>query len=51
MRTLYGTISLDNSMTEIDFEFEVEDDATNEEIDEICWEEGIAYVETWWEEG
>ncbi len=49
MRTLYGTISLGNPASEINFEFEVEDDATNEEIDIACWETGIEYVETWWE--
>ena len=49
MRTLKGTVSL--SYANVEFEFEVPDDATEEEINKIGWEYAIEYIDWWWEEG
>ena len=50
MRTLKGTISLGYAGADVDFEFKVPDDATEEEIDKECWEIGTGYVECYWED-
>ena len=50
MRTIYGTVSLGFPGAEISFEFDVPDEATDEEIDQECWNWGSQYLESWWEE-
>lgn len=50
MRTLKGTISLGYAGADVEFEFEVPDDATEDKINEECWECGVEYVNCWWEE-
>lgn len=48
MRTLKGTVSLGSA--DVGFEFEVPDDATEEEIDQECWEYANSYISCYWEE-
>lgn len=50
MRTLKGTVSLGYAGADVEFEFEVPDDATEKEIDKECWEIGAGYVECYWED-
>ena len=50
MRTLKGTVSLGYVGPDVEFEFEVPDDATEEKIDKECWEMGMEYVECYWED-
>ena len=50
MRTLKGTVSLGYVGADVEFEFEVPDDATEEKIDKECWEMGMEYVECYWED-
>lgn len=50
MRTLKGTISLAYAGDDVDFEFEVPDDATEEEINEECWSCAISYIDCYWED-
>lgn len=49
MRTIKGYIS-SNSPVHI-FDFEVEDDASDDEIADACWKAGCNYIDCWWEEG
>lgn len=51
MRTLKGTVSLGYAGADVEFEFEVPDDATEEKIEKTCWETGCEYISCWWEEG
>lgn len=50
MRTLKGTISLGYVGADVEFEFEVPDDATEEEINAACWECATEYIDCYWEE-
>ena len=50
MRTLKGTISLAYAGEDVDFEFKVSDDATEEEINEECWLCAISYIDCFWED-
>ena len=50
MRTLKGTISLGYVGADTEFEFEVPDDATEEEINAACWECATEYIDCYWEE-
>lgn len=50
MRTLKGTVSLGYAGADVEFEFEVLDDATEEEIQEACWECATEYIDCYWEE-
>lgn len=43
MRTLKGIVIL--SYVRVEFEFEVPDDATEEEINELCWEYATSYID------
>ena len=36
--------------SEVEFELEVEDDATEEEIDKLAWKEAANWMEWYWEE-
>lgn len=49
MRTIKGYIS-SNGPVHI-FDFEVEDDASDDEIADACWKAGCNYIDCWWEEG
>lgn len=52
MRTIRGYITAGGSAASVvKFDFEVEDDATQEEIEKACWEAGCNYIDCWWEEG
>ena len=44
MRTIKGTISLEYVGTDVEFEFEVPDDATEEEISKTGWEYAADYI-------
>lgn len=45
MRTIKGYIATNGSAPSVvEFDFEVEDDATQEEIDETCWEAGCEQI-------
>ena len=48
MRTLKGTVTL--SYADVEFEFKVPDDATEEEIDQECWEYANSYISCYWED-
>lgn len=48
MRKLKGIVSL--SYANVEFEFEVPDDATEEEIDQECWEYSNSYISCYWED-
>lgn len=48
MRTLKGTVTL--SYADVEFEFKVPDDATEEEINEKCWLCAISYIDCYWED-
>lgn len=50
MRTLKGTVSLGYAGADVEFEFEVPDDATEEEINAVCWECAIEYIDCYWED-
>ena len=50
MRTLKSTVSLGYVGADVEFEFEVPDDATEEEIDEACWESATEYIDCYWED-
>lgn len=50
MRKLKGIISLEYPYPDKEFEFEVPDDATEEEINRECWECATAYIGCWWED-
>ncbi|WP_225013700.1 hypothetical protein [Pseudomonas aeruginosa] len=50
MRKFKGTIQTDAQGSETQFEFEVEDDATPEEIDEEAREAAFNYVQWYYEE-
>jgi hypothetical protein len=48
MKIIKGTVSLGSA--DVGFEFEVPDDATEEEIDQECWEYANSYISCYWEE-
>ena len=48
MRTIKATISLGYLGADVEFEFEVTDDATEEEINERCQEYATDYIEIDW---
>lgn len=48
MRKLKGIVSL--SYANVEFEFEVPDDTTEEEIDQECWEYANSYISCYWED-
>lgn len=50
MRTLKGTVSLGYAGADVEFEFEVPDDATEEEINAVRWECAIEYIDCYWED-
>lgn len=50
MRKIKGVIMTDVVGSEVEFELEVEDDATEEEIDKLAWEEAANWIEWYWEE-
>ena len=50
MRKIKGVIMTDVVGSEVEFELEVEDDATEEEIDKLTWEEAANWLEWYWEE-
>ena len=50
MRTLKGTVSLGYVGADTEFEFEVPDDATEEEINEECWLCATEYIDCYWED-
>ena len=45
MRTFTGVIRTDNVGSECEFEFEVEDDATPEQIEFEAWEAAFNHIE------
>ena len=48
MRKIKGTVTL--RYADVEFEFEVPDDATEEEINEECWLCAISYIDCYWED-
>ena len=52
MRTIKCTVETGfaNAVHEFEFEVEVEDNATDIEIDEIVWEEACNYISIGWTE-
>lgn len=50
MRTIKGVVSLGYAGADVEFEFEVPDDATEEEINKIGWEYATEYIDWWWED-
>lgn len=50
MRKIKGVIMTDVVGSEVEFELEVEDDATEEEIDKLAWKEAANWMEWYWEE-
>lgn len=50
MRKIKGVIMTDVVGSEVEFELEVEDDAIEEEIDKLAWEEAANWLEWYWEE-
>lgn len=50
MRTIKATISLGYTGADVEFEFEVPDDATEKEINELCWEYATDYIQVDWED-
>lgn len=50
MRTLKGIVRTDNQGSDCEFEFEVEDDATEQEIREELREWALEHVDWWYEE-
>ena len=48
MRKMKGTIVLKHA--DVEFEFEVPDDATEEEISKIGWDYVADYIYWWWED-
>ena len=48
MVTKKGHMALD--LMQIEFTFEVDERATDDEIDAACWEAGCGYIDCWWEE-
>ena len=49
MRKIKGVIMTDVVGSEVEFELEVEDDATEEEIDKLAWVEAANWMEWYWE--
>lgn len=49
MRKIKGVIMTDVVGSEVEFELEVEDDATKEEIDKLAWGEAANWMEWYWE--
>ena len=50
MRLLYGFVKDAGSLQPYQFDFEVEDDDGEEEIQEALREAALDYVEWWWKE-
>jgi hypothetical protein len=50
VRKIKGVIMTDVVGSEVEFELEVEDDATEEEIDKLAWKEAANWMEWYWEE-
>lgn len=48
MRTIKGVVSLGYAGADVEFEFEVPDDATEEEINQECWEYANSYINCYW---
>lgn len=50
MRTFKGKVSTGLVGSEMEFEFEVEDDATEQEINDEGWQAACELINTEWEE-
>lgn len=50
MRKFKGCISTDKVGSDCEFEFEMDDDATDDEIEAECREMALDHVEWWYEE-
>lgn len=50
MRKIRAYLNVYNAVSDIDIEFEVEDDATNDEIEKEAFQQDMNFVDWYWEE-